>query len=879
MNRRQQLFAKASIAATICVSVMAAGAPGAQAAFGIDSFAASTSINGAFSRQAGAHADLRTRFEFSLDPGTGFLESNPKDISVNLPPGLVGNPTVAPQCPLKDLVDPVERVSTCLTSTQVGSAVVRVGKDTVFSPVYNMVHPDSSAALFGMNLLTFGVFIEPKVRPGDYGISAASLRTTEVEPLEMVDITLWGVPADHGTGVVRRPFLSNPTSCLGPSVFSVESNSWQEPEVTVAKSSSFDIDGTPFVYTGCNRLGFQPSITAQPGTHRAASPTGLNIDIKVPQNEGPDGLASAHVRKIVTTFPQGVTVSTSAVAGLGACSEAQVGIGDNNPPNCPDSSKLGNVTIKSQLLERPVEGDVYLARQNENPFHSVFAIYLVAKGPGFYLKLPGELNVDKETGRLSTVFSDLPQLPFEEAHLDFRGGPTAPLTTPDTCGTYVTRTEFTSWATPIPVFVDNPMVIDENCTGGGTFNPTLQAGVANPVAGANSPLTLRIRRLDGEQNISRLDVTLPEGELAKLAGVAVCAEAQAAIGSCPAASQVGISTTAIGTGAFPLFVPQPGKDPTALYLGGPYKGAPYSLVTKVPAQSGPFDFGTIVVRTAINVDPITSQVIAKSDPLPQILEGVPIAYRDVRIEVQKPDFTVNPTSCEQRYVTSTITSTPGASAHPQVPFKVGDCASLGFAPKLELKVSGGTHRSDYQALTATLTARKGDANIGRVAVALPHSEFLAQEHIRTICTRVQFAAKQCPAGSIYGFARATTPLLDKPLEGPVYLRSSSNLLPDLVASLNGQFNIELAGRIDSVNGGIRNTFDIVPDAPVTKFVLKMQGGERSLLVNSRNLCKAPSRAEVKMIGQNGKRHNFRPLVENSCGKKSGKAKSRRKRHR
>jgi hypothetical protein len=419
------------------------------------------------------------------------------------------------------------------------------------------------------------------------------------------------------------------------------------------------------------------------------------------------------------------------------------------------------------------------------------------------------------------------------------------------------------------------MVIDENCTGGGTFNPTLQAGVASPVAGAISPLTIRLRRQDGEQNISRLDVTLPEGELAKLKGVEVCPDALAASGNCGKGSQVGISTTAIGTGAFPLFVPQPGKDPTALYLAGPYKGAPYSLVTKVPAQSGPFDFGLIVVRTAINVDPVTTQVIAKSDPLPQILEGVPIAYRDVRIEVQKPDFTVNPTSCEQRFVTTTITSIDGATAHPSVPFKVGDCASLDFGPKLAFKIRGGTNRGDYQALTATLTTHKHEANISRVAVTLPHSEFLAQEHIRTICTRVQFAAKKCPDGSIYGFAKARTPLLDKPLEGPVYLRSSDHQLPDLVATLNGQFDIELAGRIDSVNGGIRNSFEVVPDAPVSRFVLKMKGGEKSLLVNSRNLCKSTSKAEVKMVGQNGKRANSRPVVRNSCGKKAGGKRAKR----
>jgi hypothetical protein len=263
-------------------------------------------------------------------------------------------------------------------------------------------------------------------------------------------------------------------------------------------------------------------------------------------------------------------------------------------------------------------------------------------------------------------------------------------------------------------------------------------------------------------------------------------------------------------------------------------------------------------------------VVAKSDPLPQILEGVPIAYRDVRIEVQKPDFTVNPTSCEQRNVTSTITSIDGGVSHPSVPFKVGDCASLNFKPKLALKLKGGTHRGDFPQLTATLTTGKKESNIARVSTTLPRSEFLEQGHIGTVCPRVQFAAKKCPVASVYGYAQAFTPLLDKPLEGPVYLRSSNHTLPDLVAELNGQFDVELAGRIDSHNRGIRTTFETVPDAPVSKFVLTFKAGKKSLLVNSRNLCKAPARALIKMVGQNGMGHEERPFMETRCkGAKKG----------
>ncbi len=876
MSRTQQLCSKASIAAMTCLFLALFAAPGARAAFGISSYGVSTSVKGEASRQAGAHADLRTKFDFNVDPAGNIID-NAKDISAELPVGFVGNPRVAPQCPISDLIrDDFPQMSDCPAETQIGVSTVRFSMTESTQPIFNMTHSSESVGLFAMNVESSAVFFEPTVRPSDYGISTLSARTTQAEPVEVADVTFWGVPYDHGTGVpVRRPFLSNTTSCSGPIAFHLKSNSWQEPEVFSAKTVFSDLGGEPFEYSGCDRLGFKPAIEIQPGSHRAHSPTGLGIDIKVPQNESPDGLATAHVRKVVTTFPKGLTLSSSAAAGLESCSPAQVGIGSNAPPTCPNAAKLGGLTIKTQLLDNPLEGEVVLAKQNENPFNSTFAIYLIAKGPGFYIKVPGRLEVDKQSGQLQTIFTDLPQQPFEEAHLDFRGGPTAPLQTPSTCGTYSTHTEITSWASAKAVAIDTPMTIDEDCAAAGSFAPGLQAGVANPVAGAYSPFTLRVTRSDGEQNISRIDATLPEGELAKLAGTGVCPEAGAAVGNCPASSQVGIATAAIGTGAFPLFIPQAGKDPTALYLGGPYKGAPYSLITRVPAQTGPFDFGIISVRSAISVNPVTAQATVKSDPLPQIIEGVPIQYRDVRVEVQKPDFTLNPTSCEQRRVMTTISSIEGKSASPSVPFKVGDCSALGFAPKLAFKLKGGTERGQFPALTATLTTRKGEANIAKAAVTLPHSEFLAQSHIKTICTRVQFAAKACPAGSVYGNATAITPLLDKPLSGPVYLRSSSNPLPDLVAVLNGQFEVELAGRIDSIDGGIRNTFDLVPDAPVSKFVLRMQGGKKSLLQNSKNLCTSSARAEVKLEAHNGKVSNTRPLVTaSSCGTKA-KKKSKR----
>ena len=898
-----------------CLILAAGFAPAAHANLKFEHLGVNVdSADGKFSRQGGSHPDFTFSFRLPevLKERDGLMSYGPeeavRDVDLELPPGLVGNPVPFPTCSMEQLTDPkVSGWTTCPRAAQIGTVTLLLagglgGTSHNVVGLFNMEHGPDVPARFGFGWESYSATITPRVRPGDYGISAGSFEISQGKPVVGAIVKLWGFPASPahdeervetlcappeevpsfscpvGTTAPKVPFFYAPTACPDEAVgFIARGDSYESQGIFDEERITTDEGGNPFIWEGCENLPFDPTMTPRPGTHRAHSPTGLDVSINVPSNEGPEGFSASAVKKTVIAFPEGVTVSPSAVGGLEACSEAQVGLGNNEPPTCPDGSKIGNVTIKTQLLKEPLEGEVTLARQRENPFGSTYAIYLLAKGPGFYLKLPGELNVDQKTGRLTAIFDDLPQLPFENVHIDFRGGPTAPLVTPNTCGAYSIRTEVFPWARPTePVVAQVPMPIDENCAGGGTFDPSLQAGVANPVAGARSPLTIRVRREDGEQNLSRLEFTLPEGELASLKGVALCPEAAAPSGACPVASQVGIATTALGTGAFPLFVPQEGKAPTALYLAGPYEGAPYSLITTVPAQAGPFDFGNIVVRTAINLNPTTTQVIARSHPLPQILEGVPIAYRDVRIEVQKPDFTVNPTSCEQRTLTSTISSIEGAQAHPSVPFKVGDCASLNFKPKLALKLKGGTHRGDFPQLTAVLTTGRKESNIARVSTTLPHSEFLEQGHIGTVCTRVQFAAKACPAASVYGYATAYTPLLERPLEGPVYLRSSNHTLPDLVAELNGQFDVELAGRIDSHNQGIRTTFETVPDAPVTKFVLRFKAGKKSLLVNSRNLCKAPAKATIRMIGQNGMRHDEQPPLETPCGKGKKKKPAKKK---
>jgi hypothetical protein len=631
-----------------------------------------------------------------------------------------------------------------------------------------------------------------------------------------------------------------------------------------------DRQGRELQVGGCGKVPFSPSVSIRPSSNSAASPTGLEFTLTLAQNQTFEGTATAPLKEVAIRFPQGMTVNPPAADGLGACAPSQIGIGDTQPSTCPDSSKVGTVEITTPLLESPLEGSIYLAEQRNNPFGTLLALYLVVEGEGVVIKLPGRVDADPATGQLTATFDDNPQLPFETLNVKFSQGPRATLTTPSACGTYDITTELTSWASPTPTVIHSPFAIDQGCSTGG-FSPKLEAGTTNPAAGAFSPFTLRVTRQDGEQNISRISATLPEGLLAKLAGVPLCPEAQAASGDCPASSQIGSTTTGVGAGTQPLYIPQAGKSPTAVYLAGPYKGAPYSLVVKVPAQAGPFDLGTIAVRVALNVDPFTAQVTASSDSLPQILEGIPVSYRDIRVDASRSDFIVNPTSCEPMKVTSTIAAINGASADPSSHFQVAGCASLAFKPELKLSLKGATKRTGHPALKAVVTyPSKGSfANIARAQVNLPHAEFLDQGNLNKTCTKPVLLEGKCPRSSVYGKVKAWTPLLDRPLEGYVYLVGGFGYkLPALVAELNGQIRILLIGKVDTgPNKGIRNTFEAVPDAPVSRFVLEMKGGKKyGLFENSEPLCGKRQLALVRFTGQNGAVAQTKPRIAVTCGK-------------
>jgi hypothetical protein len=867
--------AKLSIlgAVSALVLLFSLGATPAQAVFGFTNFAVTyENSSGVPAYEAGAHANVKTVFQ--LDWPEEKPQEAMKDFEVDLPAGFYGDPTIASSCNVEELT---RREGICSVASQVGYMYVETKPHSfpviTTMPVYKLPTTSTQTAMLGAMVLGALVRIEVSVRTdGDYGLTAKVMRANQGVDVYGTELVLWGVPADPANDLTRfsdlfvggapagsepKPFLSLPARCE-PMVTSARANSWQHPDKWVEVSSV-----TPPL-AGCDDLAFEPALDVRPQETSANVPTGLTVDLTIPQDQSVKGRATPQLRKAVVTLPNGMTISPGSADGLGACSDAQLRLGTNAEPSCPDAAKLGTVRVETPVLEEDLTGGVYLGEPRPG---NLFRLAMVLHGPGILVKVPGIAKPDPVTGQITTSFDNSPQLPFEHLQMQLKGGPRAPISTP-ACGTYTTHAELTSWSSPVPVASDSSFKINQGCAASGQFTPGLEVGTANPSAGKPSPLTFRVIGRDGQQNLARIQATLPEGVLAKLAGVGLCPEAAAPAGSCPASSQVGTATVGAGPGASPIYVPQPGKAPTSVYLAGPYRGAPYSLVVKVPAQAGPFDLGTVVVRNALDIDPVTTQITAASDPLPQVLEGVPISYRDIRVEVSRPDFTLNPTSCDPMKVTSVLTSVAGKRGSPSERFQAVNCEGLGFKPKLAVQLSGPTHRGAHPKLQATLTMPRGGANIDRAAVTLPKTEILENAHIKTICTRVQYAADACPAKSVYGYAKAWSPLLDRPLAGPVYLRSSNHRLPDLVVSLDGQIHVDLAGRIDSVNARIRNTFDFVPDAPVSKFVLFMRGAKKGLLVNNTELCKTTPRVDALFSAQNDKALGVHSVAKADCGKQS-----------
>ena len=901
-------------------------APAAQAAFGLKGFDVTfTAEKGEPVDQAGAHPfAMTTGFEANTveDEVLGEVPDGMlRDLRIEQIAGLVGNPYATPRCSTLDFIEHSGVNPECPDSSAVGITKLEIaipGSEPVPAPVYNLEPPPGVVAKLGFWAISVPVAIELGLQDGKpYAVVAKIVNTPQPVAFFGSETTLWGNPADpehdgdrgdcastsEGScpaDIAEKPFLTLPRSCDGPLTTRYEADSWAEPGNWVGgllETHDDAVPPNPHGFTGCDKLGLAARISAQPTTASAESPTGLDFGLNV-DDEGlvnPAGTAGSDIEKAAVTLPAGMTLNPSQAEGLGVCGEAQLArekAGTAPGDGCPEQSKIGTIEVQTPLLENhTLSGALYVAAPYANPFGSLIAFYMVFRSPalGIVVTQAAKVVPDPATGRLTAIADDIPQLPFSSFRLRFREGARSPLVTPPDCGSHTVEAELTPRANPTRVqHVSTEFQVTSGAGGGPCppagappFAPGFEAGSINNDAGSFSPFYMRLTRRDGDQDMTKFSAVLPPGLLGRLAGVSECPAAQIALArtktgiaeqrspSCPSNSRIGATTAGAGVGSVLTYVPG------ELYLAGPYNGAPLSVVAITPAVAGPYDVGTVVVRVALDLDPVTGQVHvdgSRSDPIPHILAGIVLKLRDLRVNVDRSGFTLNPTSCAPSTVAAELFGSAADVFDPaddspvsrSARYQAASCASLGFKPRLGLRLKGGTRRGAHPAFRAVLRPRHGDANTKRTIVRLPRSAFLEQAHIRTVCTRVQFAADACPKGSVYGHVVAHTPLLDQPLRGPAYLRSSSHKLPDLVFDLHGIVDIEASARIDSIHGGIRASFASIPDAPLSKVIVNMQGGKKGLIVNSRNLCAAKNRAAVRLDAHNGKRLKLNPVLQPRC---------------
>ncbi len=928
--------------AAVCVglALLAATLILAPAAFGINSFdVAATKLDGSPATQAGSHPyalNLNVGFPEGAEPG--YPAADLKDLRLELPEGLIGNPTVIGQCTLAQFSTP--RVSpfeasrsgeSCPERSQVGVVTLHTSLGTRSFGLFNLTPPPGAAAELGFAPYGEPIALIAHVRSeaGEYGLDMQASNFPQTLPLDGAELSVWGTPwaishdpqrgnclnetdpsepwgkCSVGPPRTNRPkaFLTLPGSCSGPLTYSLSAKSWQQAGSVSAQAQTPALEH-------CERIDFQTISQAQPTSLRASSPAGFEFNLEVRQ-EGltePGGLAPSQIENAVVSLPEGMTINPSVGAGLGVCTPAQYAAESASAPPgaaCPNESKIGDFRAESPLLEEAVNGGIFLAQPFHNPFGALIAVYLVAKVParGILVKVPGELIPDLGSGRLSAHFQELPQLPYSHLRLFFREGQRAPLASPPACGAYGVGIELTPWLNPALTLHHNSEFTLSSGPGGGPcpppgvppFSPGAADGSVNPNAGSYAPYYLRLTRQDTEQEITSYSAVLPPGLTGKLTGIPYCSDAAIAAAkansglgelerpSCPQVSEIGHTVAGYGLGGVLDY--SPGR----LYLAGPYRGAPLSIVAVDSALVGPFDLGVIIVRSAIRINPRSAQVSIDTqgeNPFPHIRDGIPLHLRDVRVYISRPSFTLNPTSCEPFQASSILLGAgerlgdPGDDVPAAVSglYQATNCSALRFAPRLKMKLAGGSARGAYPALRAVLTERPGDANLAQAVVTLPHGEFLAQNHLQNVCTPAQFGANSCPTNSVYGHAVATTPLLPEPLEGPVYLRSNGTErpLPDLVAALRGDggIGIEVIGHIDSFRGGMRGSFEGLPDAPASKFTMTLRGGGQGLLQNSENLCAAPSYATALLIGQSNQAEAGKIRMGTDCHRRHGKHRRR-----
>ncbi|MBS1869466.1 MAG: hypothetical protein JSS99_07355 [Actinobacteria bacterium] len=896
--------------------------------FGVDAFdgTVTADASGAPQTHAGAHpydATVSLDFDTVTDPaplkGLLWPVEPVKDVLADLPPGLVGNPTAAARCTAAQLATGGLLARTeCPSASQVGTAIVRlsgVGVKTVYGPlpIFDMQPPPDVPARFGFNVAGTVVTLDGELRSGgDYGLSVRVRDIPQGLAIAGTSLTFWGVPAAHAHDRERacpgqqapweggpsctvdgplKAFLRNPTSCTAPGVglpVTVSLDSWAHPGAFVqARFVSHLPPGYPYApgdwgaeqgTTDCDAVPFAPRLSVAPDSRRAGAPAGYAFALTLPQLDDPAAIGTGDVRRVVVRLPVGVRVNPSAADGLQGCSPAQVALRSTADPTCPDGSRVGSLTVETPLLDVPLEGSIYLAGPHDNPFDSLLAVYLVAKGPGLIVKLAGRVETDPLSGQVTATFDDVPQLPFSAVRLRFDGGPRAPLVNPPLCGAYAVEGELTSWSGAVAL-VSAGFGVDAGPDGGACFAPRarpfapgFEAGVESPAAGGSSPFHLRLTRGDADEELGRVTVRLPRGLLGRLSDVVLCGEGEARFGTCPAASLIGHVVAGAGAGPLPFYL-SGGR----VYVTGPYAGAPFGLSVVVPAVAGPFDLGTVVVRAAVFVDRRTAALRVVTDPLPQALQGIPLQLRDVRVAVDRPGFMVNPTSCAEKQVRGMVESVAGRVVGVHDRFRAADCGALPFHPRLRLFVGSRGHTAERSStpLTAVLTQQPGEAGIRRVSVTLPSILSARLPVVEDACTWEEFGAGRCEQARI-GSAVAVTPLLRDPLRGGVYLvRRLVGHLPDLLVALRGQVSVDLVGRV-AIPGGdhLAASFDAVPDVPISRFVMRLWAGRRGVVGLARNLCQiggtGPLRVSSATRSQAGSLVGaLSSLVRRGCAERHG----------
>jgi hypothetical protein len=914
------------------ITAIGTAAESSEVPFGINSLSASVfGVDGQTDEQAGDHSygsnvtfimntinAYKIRSKEESAGGLRHFPGGTKDTVVVFPPGFAGDPDVVERCPQYD----VQR-NACAPDTQIGVArLVVIDESTDPSalnggasfPVYNVEPEKGYPAQFEIDLYPLNVRIPlfVTVTPEtDYSVKITTPDISEFgTPIE-VSVSFFGTPLtntdpyneyrDEVKEGAPVAFLDDPVDCsAGPQSVTLYADSWEnpgpllpdgEPDLSNPRWVSKSTTIVPSLL-GCELLQFNPSLTVTPSTTRADEPAGTTVNITVPQalQQYPE-LVTPEFKNSTVTLPSGLSISPSAGDGLEGCSNAQIALSTAGLGTCPTGSQIGTIRVVSPLLPQTFEGQVYLGTPHCNPCTTadasdgnMYRIFLQVEGPGVVLKQEGTLYTNPTTGQLTTVLRNTPQLPLSHVELHFNGGLRAALATPQVCGTAASSADLTPYSSPITpdATPQSQFTVDWNGSGEACpsvmpFHPEFEAGTANPNAGQLTPLTVTFNREDREQNIAALKITTPPGLLGFLTGLPLCQEPQADLGTCSAASQIGELTVAAGPGSHPYY--QKG----VVYLTGPYNGAPFGLSIVVPTHAGPFNLGNIVVRGKINIDPYTTALTVTTNPLPQILDGIPLRLRKTNVTINRPGFIFNPTDCAELHIDAQISGAQGAVAETSTRFAVAGCAGLSFGPKFVVSTEGKTSKADGASLNAKVLFPSGpQSNIAHVKVELPKALPSRLSTLQKSCPNSVFEANPaaCPAASVIGAVKVATPILPVKLIGPMYFVSHGGLaFPNLVAVLQGYgVRVNLVGETYiSPQGITSSTFTNIPDVPVGSFELFLPEGPFSALAANGNLCKEKLVMPTLFTAQDGAVFKQKtPILATGCPKATAKKASKAK---